>query len=61
MEINIKQNQIDAEIINRPNNSTKAYYALNKTILGDRDKDIEVKTKIHNAVTIPVITCTCEN
>lgn len=53
--------KIDAEITNRANKSTKVYYALNKTILGHRDIDIEVKIKIHNVVTLPIITYACEN
>lgn len=37
------------------------YYALNKTVLGQRGVDIELKMKIHNVITIPTITYTSEN
>lgn len=53
--------KIEAEITNRANKSTKIYYTMNKTILGHKNIDIDVKMKIHNAITVPTITYAAEN
>lgn len=39
----------------------KIYYALNKTKLGHKDIDIEVKIKMYIVATIPVVTYAYKN
>lgn len=53
--------KIDAEITNKANKSTRLYYSLNKTILGHKNIDMEVKMMIHGVITVPIITYASEN
>lgn len=53
--------KMEAELTNRANKSTRIYYTINKTILGHKDIDIEVKKKIHNMITLSTITYACES
>lgn len=53
--------KMEAELVNRANKSTRIYYTVNKTILGHKDIDIEVKKKIHNMITVPTLTYACES
>lgn len=53
--------KIDAELANRANKSSRIYYTMNKTILGHKDIDLEVKKKIYNMITLPTITYASES
>ncbi|KAI4461171.1 reverse transcriptase (rna-dependent dna polymerase) [Holotrichia oblita] len=53
--------RMDMDINNRIKKTNKIYYALNKTIIGKKEIDKNIKLKVYNAIAIPTMTYQCES